>query len=114
LTCSISTGTVWARRAGGRSQRREYEFVDAEGTCILHGQVVGSLSGPAIKWVYELSVPHSPETTTTLRRTDRSTQTASIMQGQREVGWLRPVKQPDGFLIADRDENEVGSRAGGE
>lgn len=92
---------------GRRSRWREYEYIDIEGTCVLHGQVLGSLSGPAIKWVYELSVPHSPETTT-LRRIDRSTQTASITQGQREVGWLRPVKQPDGFLIADRDDKEVG------
>lgn len=95
----------WGRRFGwiqfGSS--REHEFVDAEDTCVLHVQEVG----PAITWVYELSVPHSPETTK-LQRIDDSTQTASITQGQREVGWLRSLKRPDGFLIADRDDKEVG------
>jgi hypothetical protein len=99
----------WGRRFGwiqfGSSG--EYEFVDAEDTCVLHVQAVGSLKGPAIKWVYELSVPHSSEATK-LQRIDRSTHAASITQGQREVGWLRPLKRPDGFLIADRDDNDVG------
>lgn len=83
-----------ARRSGwiqfGSS--RDYEFVDAADTCVFRLQDIGShWKGSEIKWVYELRVPNSPETTK-LERIDRSTGTAAITQGRREVGWLRPFK----------------------
>ena len=99
-----------ARRSGWIQfgSGRDYEFVDAADTCVLYLRDVGShWKGPAIKWVYELRVPHSPETTN-LQRIDRSTGTASITQGESEVVWLRPLKRGDGFVIADRDDKEVG------
>jgi hypothetical protein len=107
-------GSSRAARSARRSRwiqfdsGRDHELVDAADACLLHLQDTGShWKGRAIKWVYELKAPHSPEATK-LQRIDRSTGTASITQGEREIGWLRPLRGSDGFVIADRDDKEVG------
>ena len=98
-----------AMRSGERSPGRlcTDEFLDAEGRCVIRVETVGSSAGRGrTKWVYELSGPQVPDVTK-LSRVSRWAPKASITQGSRAIGMLKPAKSFAGLVVEDEPGHPV-------
>jgi hypothetical protein len=77
------------RRRSLLGDRAAYEFRDAQERCIFNLKNTGSsVTGPGIKWRYEVTWPGESRTIS-IHRTSRRTTETSISEGSRQIGTMR-------------------------
>jgi hypothetical protein len=88
---------VGRTRASASRALRTHQFRDAHDRCVFNLQDVGPrLGGWLTKWAYEISAPGGSGMIS-VKRVHRSTANASITEGPRQIGMMRP---PDRSRVA--------------